>query len=479
MDFTLREGEIHALLGENGAGKSTLIKAVAGAIGVDGGSISVGGTEMEMRTPHVARAAGISVVHQHGNLVTDLSILENVLLTEGMYRRAGVLVDWKRSRERVRQVLARVGVERKPDVLVRDLSPHEVALVSLAKALAGDARVVILDEPTAALLPDEVERLFGQMRQLAAEGIGFVYVTHRLGEVFQICDRITVMRDGRLVGSWDRAELDHDALVDHLVGPEKALAEITRATEEIGPPVLEVSGLSAAGLHDVSFDVREREVLGVASLPGEGSEALVEALFGLRRAGGSVLLRGKRLDVGSPRRAVRSGVALVPRDRQAHGLVPDMSVRENATLAATDRFRTDVVTRLMSRRSERQTLASVMKRLQVKTPSLETSISSLSGGNAQKVVIGRWLVRQSDVYLLDSPTAAVDVHAKSEIYALARELASSGAPVIFTSTEVEELVRLCDRVVVLHGGRIVGELTGDDLTVAAILRMSFGSSVDQ
>jgi len=478
MAFTLMPGEVHALLGENGAGKSTLIKAIAGAITLDKGEIVVDGQLIDMRSPHIARATGISVVHQHGNLVPDLSIAENVLLAEGLTRRAGVFVNWKQSRNRVQTVLDRVGVERRPETIVNQLSPHEASLVCLAKALAAEARVIILDEPTAALLPAEVDRLFDQMRRLAAEGIGFVYVTHRLGEVFQVCDRMTVMRNGGLVGTWTKEELDHDQLVEQLIGPEKSLVKYDMLPPDIsGEPILEVSRLSANGLRNVSFRVSEGEVVGVASLPGEGAEELMEALFGLRRSRGDVLVRGRKIDIGSPGKAVRSGVGMVPRERLAQGLVPEMSVRENTTLASTRRFTTDPVLRLMRKGVERSTLHDTFKRLHVKTPSLETPVSSLSGGNQQKVVVGRWLLRNCDVYLLDSPTAAVDVHAKSEIYALARRLAADGAAVLFTSTEVEEMARLCDRVLVLAQGEVVGELVGDQISAGSILRMSFGSNL--
>ncbi|HEU5037975.1 MAG TPA: sugar ABC transporter ATP-binding protein [Nocardioides sp.] len=477
MDFALRAGEVHALLGENGAGKSTLIKAVAGVIPLTSGSIVVDGTEADMRNPQRAQGLGVSVVHQHGNLVPDLSVAENVLMVEGLGRRAGVLVNWRAAYRRTRELLERVGLpELDPRREVSTLGAHESAMVAVAKALASNARVIILDEPTTALLPAEVDTLFGQMRRLAAEGIGFVFVTHRLGEVFKVCDRITVMRDGRLVGTWDTDELDHDSLVNQLVGPEKTIAQDAFAGggSPPGDVVLEVKELHGDVLRGLSFEARAGEVVGIASLPGEGAGEVVESLYGLTKCAGEVVIDGKRRRIRSPEGAVAAGIGLVPRDRLRQGLVADMTVRENATLASTRSFATDPVLRLMRRGRERAEVGAVMQRLNLKSSGLEAEVRTLSGGNQQKVVIGRWLLRKARVYLLDSPTAAVDVHTKAEIYALARQLADDGAAVVFTSTELEEFPRVCDRVLVLHDGAVVGELAGDDNTVNSIMRLSFG-----
>ena len=480
MDFELATGEVHALLGENGAGKSTLIKAVAGAISLTDGTIEMDGVEVDVRNPQRAQGLGVSVVHQHGNLVPDLSVTENVLMVEGLGRRAGVLVNWRMAHRRVLRLLDRVGLpDLDPHREVSTLGPHESAMVAVAKALASNARVIILDEPTTALQPAEVDTLFGQMRKLAAEGIGFVFVTHRLHEVFKVADRITVMRDGRLVGTWPADALDHDSLVDQLVGPEKSIAQDAFVGgSTAGDVVLETRGLTGAVLRGLSFEARAGEVVGIASLPGEGAGEVVESLFGMCRTSGEIVIDGKRRRIRSPQQAVAAGIALVPRDRLRQGLVVDMNVRENATLASTGSFVTDPVLRLMRRRRERTRVGEVMTRLNLKSSGLEAEVRTLSGGNQQKVVIGRWLLRRSKVYLLDSPTAAVDVHTKAEIYGLARRLADDGAAVIFTSTELEEFVRVCDRVLVLHNGTVAGELRGDENTVNSIMRLSFGRKSD-
>lgn len=476
MDFSLQPGEVHALLGENGAGKSTLIKALAGALQLTSGTVEVDGAEVDIRNPQRAQALGISVVHQHGNLIPELSVTENVLMVEGLGRRAGVLVNWRKAHRRTLLLLDRVGLpDLDPHREVASLGPHEQAMVAVAKALASNARVIILDEPTTALLPAEVDVLFAQMRKLAAEGIGFVFVTHRLHEVFKVCDRITVMRDGALVGTWQADELDHDSLVDQLVGAEKSIShEAFRADGEPGEVVLSVRGLSGDVLRGLDFEARAGEVVGIASLPGEGAEQVLESLYGLLKAKGEVSVKGRVKRIRTPQQAVAAGMALVPRDRLAQGLVSDLSIRENATLATTRSYISDPVLRWMRKGRERRDVAEVMSRLSLKSGGLESEVRTLSGGNAQKVVIGRWLLRNASVYLLDSPTAAVDVHTKSEIYALARSLSDHGAAVIFTSTELEEFVRVCDRVLVLHGGELVGELSGEQNTVNSIMRLSFG-----
>jgi ABC-type sugar transport system ATPase subunit len=480
MTFDVRMGEIHALLGENGAGKSTLIKAISGAISLDAGRVVVCGTTLANdHSPDEAITAGLSVVYQHGNLVPTISITENVLLTQGLPRSGG-FVNMRAAHARTRALLDRVGLSLDPRTPVSELSPHQSALVAIAKALAANAQLIILDEPTSALLPAEVDLMFGQMRKLAEEGIGFVFVTHRLAEVFKICDRITVMRDGRLVGTWPTGDLDHDALVDHLVGPEKSLAEqVHSGSAAPGAPVLEVTGLRGSTLKGVSFQVREREIVGVASLPGEGAPEVIEALYGLSRSAGDVRVRGRQAKLGSPSAAIESGFALVPRDRLHQSIVPDLSVADNALLAASSSYVTDPVFRFVKRKAASRAAAGVVEQLRVKTPSLNVPISSLSGGNQQKVIIGRWLLHKADVYLLDSPTAAVDVHAKSEIYGFIRGIADSGAAVIFTSTEVEEFARVCDRVIVLSDGLIQGELVGEDISVPSIMRLSFGRKTDE
>jgi ABC-type sugar transport system ATPase subunit len=481
MDFEVRAGEIHALLGENGAGKSTLIKVVSGAIPFDAGRILLDGREVRPSDPADARRLGIAVVHQHGNLVPALTVAENILLGDRLPRRVGVLTDRRRMHRVVRDVLEQVQLDVRPDTPVSGLKPHQAGMVQVAKALHTKARLIILDEPTTAFTPAEVDVLFERLRSLAAQGTAFVYVSHRLAEVMEIADRMTVMREGKLVGTWRRHELDHDGLVAQLVGDEELAhrhSEDRQAREVArGEPILTIRGLRGPGVDGVDLTVHHREVLGLASLPGNGAEDIVRLLFGLtEREAGELELDGKRIAPGDPGAAKAAGFALIPKDRHAQAVLPGRPVRDNATIASTRRYRSDRVLRLMRRRIERQDTRRLIDELSIKTRGPEQDIATLSGGNQQKVVLGRWLLRDSRVFLFDDPCAGVDIQSKSEIYRIISGLAEQGAGVIVTSTELEELVRACHRVVVLFEGRIVGELVGDQITEQSILRLAFGPS---
>ena len=478
VSLDLHRGEIHALLGENGAGKSTLIKIVTGVYQCDAGEIRVDGRPVAFGDPHEAQAAGIAVVHQHGNLVPALSVQENLLLGAALPRRLGVLIDWPAVRRRTGQLLERVGLrDIDPASLVSSLRPDEVAMVSIAKAIAADARVIILDEPTTALLPHEVDVLFGHMRRLAAEGHGFIYVSHRLAEVFAIADRASVLRDGRLVWSCaDRAGLNQTEVVAAIVGAEAAPdARADHPSFALGETVLELRALVATGVDAVSLELRGGEILGLAGLPGSGAEETIDAIYGrLVVRGGELRVDGQPVRFGSPRDAVAAGLALVPKNRLAEAAISGFSVRENVSLPSLSRLLTDPVLRFVRKGAERRLVTDATTRLRVKSVGIEARIESLSGGNQQKAVIARWLGRGARIYLLNSPTAAVDVGAKAEIYHLLREIAADGAAVIFTSTEVEEFPRLCDRVLVFRDGRVVGEFIGDNATEHAILNLAAG-----
>lgn len=483
VSMTLRRGEIHALLGENGAGKSTLIKIITGVYHTNAGQILVDGRVVHFNHPHAAQAAGIAVVHQHGNLVPSLTVQENLMLGERLPRRAGVFIDWGAVRDRAARLLRRVGLSTSSTTLVSALRPDEVAMVSIAKAIATDARIIILDEPTTALLPGEVATLFAQMRRLAGEGHGFVYVSHRLSEVFDIADRATVLRDGKRVWSCDnRAGLRRDDVVAAIVGKEKELTamDAESSRRELGAELLAVTELSSARVNKVSFTLRAGEIVGLAGLPGSGAEETLNLIYGRdAQTGGSITVSGVSARFSSPRAAVAAGLALVPKERLAEAAMPGFSVRENVSLPSLTRLITDPILRLIKRGKERALVKGVIERLNVKTVSLETKIESLSGGNQQKAILARWLGTNAKVYLLNSPTAAVDVGAKAEIYRLLKDIAAHGAAVLFTSTEVEEFPRLCDRVLVFRAGNVVGELHGIDATEAQILRLAVGVEEQQ
>ena len=476
VDLQIRSGEIHALLGENGAGKSTLIRAICGASQPTDGQILVNGTEVSFASPHEASALGIAVVHQHFNLVPQISVCENLFLSESMPRRAGVFVDWRAMERRAEKLLGRVGLKIDPWTEVSRLRPDEGAMVAIAKAIGSDARLIVLDEPTTALLPAEVAILFGHMRRLAGEGHAFLYVSHRLSEVFEIADRVTVLRDGRNAGTWTRSQMSRRAIIAAIVGGQKQLGDESIFAEPVlGDVVLSTQGVSGGRVEDLSFEVREHEILGFAGLPGSGAEEALDLLYGrFPTTRGSIRLCGADASFRSPRDAKAAGLALVPKDRHAESLLPTASVRENISLPNLRRFVADPVVRFINRGRERAATQEIASRLAVKMESIESPISSLSGGNQQKAVLGRWLASGAKAFMLNSPTAAVDIGAKAEIYELIRQIAAGGAAVIFTSAEVEEFPRVCHRVLVFHGGRVVGELFGKEASESNILNLAAG-----
>jgi ABC-type sugar transport system ATPase subunit len=477
VDLEIRRGEVHALLGENGAGKSTLIRAVCGASQPTAGAILVGGRAITLNSPQEARALGIAVVHQHFNLVPQLSVCENLALAEPLPRRAGLFVDWPALERRARKLLNRVGLQIDPRLEVSRLRPDEAAMVAIAKAIGSEAKIIILDEPTSALLPAEVAILFGHMRRLAAEGHSFLYVSHRLAEVFEIADRVTVLRDGRRVGTWVRAAMSRRTIIEAIVGGAKAWAadEIDGADAKSGEVVLAAEGLAGGRVENLTFAVRSGEILGLAGLPGSGAEEALDLLFARFRATrGRLLLNGRPVSFQTPRDAKNAGVALVPKDRHAESLLPGASVRENISLPNLSRFVTDPIARFIHRGRERAEGMDIAAKLAIKMPSIEAPIDALSGGNQQKAILGRWLASGAKIFMLNSPTAAVDIGAKAEIYALIRQIAASGAAVLFTSTEVEEFPRVCQRVLVFRDGRIVGQLSGASATETNIMHLAVG-----
>jgi ABC-type sugar transport system ATPase subunit len=478
VDLTIRSGEIHALLGENCAGKSTLIRIVCGASQPTEGRILVRGVEVSLSSPHDASALGIAVVHQHFNLVPQISVAENLFLSQSMPRRAGLLVDWRMIERQAAKLLDRVGLDLDPRRDVSALRPDEAAMVAIAKAIGSEAGLIILDEPTTALLPNEVAILFGHMRRLARDGHSFLYVSHRLSEVFEIADHVTVLRDGRDAGDWSRADMNRRAIIGAIVGGRRQFSdEAAEADVAFGDPVLMAENLCGGRVADLSFKVRAREILGFAGLPGSGAEEAFDLLYGrYRTSGGKLFLKGVETAFRSPRDAKAAGIALVPKDRHAESLLPGASVRENIALPNLKQYLAEPILRFIHRGRERNAVEEVAQRLSVRMTSIESPISSLSGGNQQKAVLGRWLASGAKTFLLNSPTAAVDIGAKAEIYELIRQIAAGGAAIIFTSTEVEEFPRVCHRVLVFRQGRVVGELFGKEATESNILNLAAGGA---
>jgi ABC-type sugar transport system ATPase subunit len=482
VDFTVGHGECIGLVGKNGAGKSTLIKTLAGVVAPERGEILIDGEPARIDSPRAARALGLTFVHQHLVGASDLSVAENVELGLGFPRRAGMLVDWRGLRRRAGAALERLGAGIDPKAPLSSLSIADQRLVMIAHALAQDARVLVLDEPTASLTEREIERLHTIVRSLVADGVTVIYVSHRLDEIFAICDRVVVMRDGRVVGGAPTGELDRAGLITLITGPMPDDPDAGRPVRTGHPggegaeELLRVEGLTSDAVHAASLVLRRGEVLGLGGLVGAGRTELCRLIFGADRArAGTIAVKGVERRIRSPRDAIAAGIVLVPEDRHTQGVVPAFSVRENITLPSLHRFRRHRAVGVAHRGRERASAQAHVESLTIRTPSTESPTIRLSGGNQQKVVLAKWLERDADVFILDEPTHGIDVGGKEEIYRLIDRLVERGAGVILVSSEFSELVRMCDRALVMSEGRVVGELAGDDLTEHHIVDACFAA----
>ncbi|MEV8308579.1 sugar ABC transporter ATP-binding protein [Streptomyces flavidovirens] len=468
VDFDLRRGEVHVLLGENGAGKSTLIKMLSGAYRPDSGRIIVGGEEVRVHGAQDAERLGIATIYQEFNLVPELTVAENIFL--GRQPRRFGMIDRKRMEADAEELLRRVGVDVSPKVLVRELGIARLQMVEIAKALSLEARVLIMDEPTAVLTSEEVDKLFRIVRQLRADGVGVVFITHHLEEIAALGDRVTVLRDGRSIGQVP-ASTPEDELVRLMVGRSIDQQYPRERPEAAGDALLSVRGLTRGGVfHDVSFDVRAGEVVGLAGLVGAGRTEVVRAVFGADPYdAGSVAVRGERLGKGDVNAAMGAGIGLVPEDRKGQGLVLDASVQENLGLVT---LRSATRVRLVDLKGQRVAAARIAEQLGVRMAGLGQHVRTLSGGNQQKVVIGKWLLADTKVLILDEPTRGIDVGAKVEIYQLINELTASGHAVLMISSDLPEVLGMSDRVLVMAQGRIAGELPAHEATQDAVMALA-------
>jgi len=465
VDLDLRAGEVHAVVGENGAGKSTLMKIVAGVYRPDSGSIRLDGAPILNESPRQALERGISMIHQELNLAPNLSVAENVFLGRAPTR--GGLIDWRRLYADVEALADRLGIDLDVRARVDELSVARQQMVEIAKALSLDARVIIMDEPTSALTERETEALFDIIARLKSHGVAVVYISHRLDEIFRVADRVTVLRDGRLVGTLPVAQATQPQLISMMVGRELTTL-FPKESVEIGDPVLEVRHLRRNGaLEDISFVLRRHEILGLAGLVGAGRTELVRILFGADSLdGGEILLEGRPVRIRSPRDAIRLGMGFVTEDRKLQGLVLGMNVRENETLASLGQ-----VSQLgfLNLGRERTLAARLVDQLGVRTPSVEQEVANLSGGNQQKVVIAKWLATRARILILDEPTRGIDVGAKAEVHALMSRLATQGVSILMISSELPEILGMSDRILVMRQGRLSGEFTREQATQEAIL----------
>src|SRR5438132_2498416 len=459
VDLALFAGEVHALVGENGAGKSTLVKILAGIHQPDAGHMRLKERELVLSGPAAARDLGIAVIHQHPNLFPDLTVAENVFV--GRLPRNSVRgVDWGELNKSAERLFATLGVKQSVSVPVRGLSVADQQLVEIANSLSLDARVLVMDEPTAALSGREVQRLFTIIRQLRGRGVAILFVDHRMEEVFEIADRVSVLRDGRHVITAPISELTPADAIRHMVG-RRLETLFPKGQAPIGEVALEVRGLSRSGVFaDVSFQVRRGEIVGLAGLVGAGRTEVARVLFGIDHAdAGEILVTGKHADIKSPTDAMRLGIVYVPEDRHEQGLVLDFSISANVSLPIVHRLSRLL---MIDRAQEGRLAADYSKQLQVRSTGVNQAASGLSGGNQQKVVIAKWLATRPTILLLDEPTQGVDIGAKAEVHRIISQLAAQGMAIVLISSELLEVLGMADRVVVLHEGRIAAEFGRDE-----------------
>ncbi len=470
VSFELLAGEVHALIGENGAGKSTLIKIITGAIQADSGSLEVRGRTIENNHPSLSRSLGIAAIYQQPALFPHLTVAENMAWTlesGGLWRK----VNWRERNRLAQELIERIGASIHPERLAATLSMPEQQIVEIAKAIGADARILIMDEPTASLTGREVNRLFRIIALLRSQGAGIIYISHRLDEVAAIADRITVLRDGETIATRCRDEVDQAALIGMMVGREISAA-FPKRDVPLADTAVELRGIHnrAAGLLDISLSVRGGEILGIAGLIGSGRTELAETLFGLTPAdSGEILLDRAPVRITSPRQAIGLGIGYVPEDRRQHGVILQMPIVHNTSLASLNS-----VSRggLINARTEGLLAATYLQQLGIKAPSIYTETSALSGGNQQKVALARWLAINPKVLILDEPTQGVDVGAKSEIHSLMMDLAARGVAIVLISSELPEVLGMSDRIAVMRQGRIAGVLSRLEATQEKILSLA-------
>ena len=474
VQFEVERGEVHALVGENGAGKSTLLKILAGAITMDKGEIILNGKPVRFHSPLDAIQAGIAVIYQEFNLVPYLSAGENIFLGREP-RKFNGFVDFRKLHSEAQKILDRIGANFSSRTLVSQLSVAQQQMTEIAKALSQNAQIIAMDEPTSALTEREVEHLFDIIRSLKSEGVAIIFVSHRLEEIFQIADRITVLRDGKYVGTKRIEETNRDEVITMMVGRE-IKEKIPKRPAKIGEEILRVEGLTREGVfRDISFTLHKGEVLGLAGLVGAGRTEIARAIFGADPIDrGKIYLEGKEVRIRSPQDAIRLGIGLLTEDRKRYGLVLPMTVRENTTLANL----MEVAMRgFINFAKEREVARKFVEDLDIATPSIEQIARNLSGGTQQKLVLAKWLFTKSKVLIFDEPTRGIDVGAKVEIYELMNQLAERGVGIIMISSELPEILGMSDRILVIHEGRIAGELKREEATQEKIMHLATGGSL--
>lgn len=465
VSFDLKAGEVHALLGENGAGKSTLMKIISGIHKRDEGSYKIGGKEILDINPKIAQSLGIAIIHQELNMCQDLTVAENMFL--GREETKFGLLAQKHLNEKAKVVLEQLKIDIDPEMVIRKLSVSKQQMVEIAKALSTNARILIMDEPTSALTEKECKELFRIINELKQNGCAIVYISHRLEELEEITDRVSIFRDGQYITTKAFNETNLDEIISYMVGRE-ITEKFPKIATKKGEKILEVKNLSSGIVKDASFDLFAGEIIGFSGLMGAGRTELVKALFGAERIeSGEVILYGERIKISSPKDAISHGIVLGPEDRKSEGLCTKLSIRENIGLANLDKISNKWG--LIDKEKEKTLTEKAIKDLKIKTPSIEQDAKNLSGGNQQKVVVGKWMVRDAKVVIFDEPTRGIDVAAKVEIYNIMNQLKEQGVGVIFVSSEMPEVIGMSDRILVMCNGKITGDLKANQTTQDEIL----------
>ena len=472
VSLSVQTGEVHALLGENGAGKSTLMKVLSGAYQMDEGEISIEGKRVDIRSSHDAQALGISIIYQELNLTEQLTVAENIFMGRPLMKNR-LTVDWKAMFEKAQALLDDLGIDINAHAIVRDLGVAHKQMVEVAKALSINSRILVMDEPTAPLTNKEIDTLFATIRMLKSRGVAIVYISHRLEEVMEVCDRATILRDGANVTVLNVADTNLDEIIRYMVGRELK-EKFPKLKVPFGEELLRVEHLNAGRqVRDISFSVRAGEILGLAGLVGAGRTETARAIFGMdKKTSGKIFIEGREVTVREPLDAIKAGFGFATEDRKGEGLVLTMSVGQNITLATLDKFGTSLHLNL---RAEKTAVGEYIDRLGIKTPSQMQLARNLSGGNQQKVVLAKWLLSKSRVILFDEPTRGIDVGAKIEVYNIMGELIKAGSAVVMISSELPEILGMSDRVAVMHQGEITGIFDNDStLTQEKILYYATG-----
>ncbi len=467
VSFAVKEGTVHALVGENGAGKSTLIKILAGIYQAEEGTVAFDGEKVCFRTPYESQCKGLSVVHQELKLSETLSVTENIFMGNLMYK--GKFVDWKGMRTKARELLDQYSMTMDVNEPVSNLSIAQKQMIEICKALNHKCRLLIMDEPSATLTEREQKIMFETVRKLRSNGVTIIYISHRLEEIFDLADNVTVLRDGKHIATMPVSDIDKHSLISMMVGREM-VNEYPKEKFEVGETVLEVKNLCRKGvLNDISFSVHKGELIGIAGLVGSGRTELARAILGIDKIdSGEVLLYGKPVKVKNFRTAINHGCGLVPENRKSQGLVQIGSVNDNICMVNMDMF---IHSGLINNKMQKETSREYVEKLNISTPSVETEVQYLSGGNQQKVVIAKWLLKGSNIIFLDEPTRGIDVGSKSEIYLLINDLIRHGKVVIMISSELPEILGMSDRILVMHEGTLKGELTREEATQEKILEL--------